>query len=57
MKHFQTEGMDELTFCLKTSDMVGLAKLSMVNLDVAMENLPIIIELGDLGNPFYPNIS
>ena len=49
MKHFQTEGMDEQAFCLKTSDMVGLTKLSMMNLDIAIENMPIIIELGDLG--------
>ena len=47
MKHFHQ--MDSQAFCLKTSDMVGLAKLSMMNLDIAIENMPIIIELGDLG--------
>ena len=53
MKHFQTEGMDPLSFCLKSSDMVGLARLSIMNFDIALENLPMLIELGDLGIQIY----
>ena len=38
------------TFPLQSSDMAGLARLATQDPAVALENLPIIVELGDIGN-------
>ena len=34
----------------QSSDMAGLARLATQDPAVALENLPIIVELGDIGN-------
>lgn len=34
----------------QTSDMAGLARLATQDPAVALENLPIMVELGDIGN-------
>ena len=44
----EKHGLESISFCLKTSDMVGLAKLCVQSIDVAVENLPILVELGDV---------
>lgn len=48
MKLFSEDGLSDVEFCLKTSDMPGLARLAANNMSVALENLAIIIELGDI---------
>ena len=49
MKLFSEDGLSDVEFCLKTSDMPGLARLAANSMSVALENLAIIIELGDIG--------
>ena len=44
----EKHGLESISFCLKTSDMVGLAKICVQSTDVAVENLPILVELGDV---------
>ena len=39
-----------VSFPPQTSDMAGLARLATQDPAVALENLPIIVELGDIGN-------
>ena len=40
--------MEPASFCLKTSDMVGLARVCSQSVQVAVDNLAILVELGDV---------
>ena len=48
MKHYEGQGMEPASFCLKTSDMVGLARVCSQNVGAAVDNLAILVELGDV---------
>ena len=56
MKRFLGDDLSEVEFCLKTSDMPGLARLAANNVSVALENMAIIIELADVGNSININL-
>ena len=49
LEHFSARGEEPVSFCLQTSDMAGLARLASTDSAVALENMPIIVELGDIG--------
>ena len=49
-EHFSARGEEPVNFCLQTSDMAGLARLAASDTAVALENMPILVELGDIGN-------
>ena len=48
--NLSARGEEPVSFCLQTSDLVGLARLASSDTAVALENMPILVELGDIGN-------
>ena len=48
MDHFRDRGETPVCFCLKTLDLAGLARLATSDTTVALENMAILIELGDI---------